>query len=83
MPVERGKRLAKSWTTVLDGQRLRQLRTQHGLSREKLAGLAGVSLTTVARLEAQPRASCRSRTLARLAAALGESPAVITPPVSD
>jgi transcriptional regulator with XRE-family HTH domain len=82
MPARQGSRPAKSWTTVLDGQRLRQLRTQRGLSQEELAGLAGVSLTTVARLESQHRASCRSRTLARLATALGEQPSAITPPLS-
>lgn len=69
---------ARKWTTVLDGERLRQLRRQHGLSQEKLADRAGVSLTTVARLERQPRTPCRCRTLARLAAALGEHPATIT-----
>ena len=67
------------WTTVLDGQRLRQLRREHALSQEKLASLAGVSLTTVARLERLPRALCRGRTLARLAAALGEPPAALDP----
>ena len=70
---------AQPWTTVLDGRRLRQLRRQHGLSQEKLADRAGLSLTTIARLERQPRASCRSRTLARLAAALGEHVSTITP----
>jgi DNA-binding XRE family transcriptional regulator len=69
---------ARPWTTVLDGERLRQLRRQHGLSQEKLADRAGVSLTTVARLEGESRAPCRFRTLARLAAALGEQPATIT-----
>ena len=42
------------------------------LSQEKLADLAGISLTTVARLERQSPAPCRSWTLARLAIALGE-----------
>ncbi len=65
------------WTTVLDGQRLRQLRRQRGLSQEGLAERAGISLTTIARLERQPRASCRCRTLGRLAAALGEQPTTI------
>jgi DNA-binding XRE family transcriptional regulator len=82
MPAEQASRPGNSWTTVLDGQQLRQLRTQRGLSREELADLAGISLTTGSRLESQPRASCRSRTLALLAAALGEQPTAITPPVS-
>lgn len=69
---------AGRWTTVLDGHRLRQLRRQHGLSQEKLADRAGISLTTMARLERQQRSPCRTRTLARLAAALGEHPASLS-----
>ena len=71
---------ARSWTTVLDGARLRELRREHGLSQEKLADRAGISLTTVGRLERQARATCRGRTLARLAAALHEQPAAFRPP---
>jgi transcriptional regulator with XRE-family HTH domain len=67
------------WTTILDGRRLRQLRREHGLSREQLATHAGISLTTIRRLEHQPAAPCRSRTLGRLATALGEDPARLTP----
>jgi transcriptional regulator with XRE-family HTH domain len=69
----------QQWTTVLDGARLRQLRRQHGLSAAQLAGKAGIGRSTVIRLERQPRCSCRTRTLARLAAALGQSPAALTP----
>jgi DNA-binding XRE family transcriptional regulator len=70
---------AQRWTTVLDGERLRQLRRQHGLSQEELADLARASLTTVAQLERQHRSPCRSWTLGRLAAALKETPAAIAP----
>jgi hypothetical protein len=42
---------------------------------EELADQAGISLTTVARLERRPNAPCRGRTLGRLARALGEHPA--------
>jgi transcriptional regulator with XRE-family HTH domain len=70
---------AHRWNTALDGQRLRQLRHQHGLSQEQLAAKAGISLATVARLERTPRTTCRTRTLARLAAALAELPAALTP----
>jgi transcriptional regulator with XRE-family HTH domain len=70
------------WITVLDGKRLRQLRRQRGLSQEKLADRAGISAATVARLERHPHPSCRGRTLARLAAALGEQPAAIISPCS-
>ena len=69
---------AQRWTTVLDGTRLRELRLQHGLSQEKLADRAGVSLTTVARLESQPKSPCRCQTLARLATALAEEPTTIS-----
>ena len=72
-------RAPQVWTTVLDGQRLRQLRHERALSQEKLASLAGISPTTVARLERLPRPLCRGRTLARLAAALGEPPAALDP----
>ncbi len=65
------------WTTALDGSRLRQLRRRRGLSQEQLADQAGLSLTTVARLERQLRAACRGRTLARLATALGADPAAL------
>jgi transcriptional regulator with XRE-family HTH domain len=67
------------WTTILDGRQLRQLRRQHGLSQEQLATHAGISLTTIRRLERQPAAPCRCRTLGRLAAALGEEPGRLTP----
>jgi Helix-turn-helix domain len=53
-----GTRADRSWTTVLDGSRLRRLRREHGLSQEQLAARAAISLTTVARLERQSRASC-------------------------
>lgn len=69
-----------SWTTVIDGHRLQQLRHQHGLSQENLAYQAGISPQTMSRLERQPRASCRTRTLGRLARALGEHPETLTCP---
>ena len=62
---------AQRWTTVLDGHQLRRLRQQRGLSQERLASQAGISLTAVTRLERKPCAPCRCRTLGRLAAALG------------
>jgi len=67
------------WTTNLDGPRLQRIRRQSGMSQEQLADRAGISAATVARLERQSQASCRGRTLARLAAALGEQPAALTP----
>ena len=64
--------LPRRWTAIINGHRLRQLRRERQLSQVELAGKAGVSLATVARLERQPQASCRTRTLSRLATALGE-----------
>jgi DNA-binding XRE family transcriptional regulator len=65
-------------TFILDGHLLRQLRHQRGLSQASLADQAGVSLTTVSRLERQSRAPCRGWTLGRLAKAVGEDPATMT-----
>jgi transcriptional regulator with XRE-family HTH domain len=70
---------AQRWTTVLDSQRLRALRRQLGLSQSELSGRAGISLSTLSRLESQPGRPCRTRTLGRLARALGEDPAVLLP----
>ena len=72
-------RKAGRWFAVVDGARLRQLRRQHGLSPAELAGKAGIGLSTVTRIERQPQRSCRTRTQARLAAALDQSPAALTP----
>jgi transcriptional regulator with XRE-family HTH domain len=70
---------ARRWTTVVDGVRLRHLRHWQGLSQEQLADRAGISLSTIRRLERQPSAPCRTRTLGCLAAALDEEPARLTP----
>ena len=70
-------RSTRSWTVALDGARLREVRRERGLSQEELADRAEISLGTVARLERQRKAACRGRTVARLAAALGEQPASI------
>jgi transcriptional regulator with XRE-family HTH domain len=70
---------SRRWTATVDGRRLRQLRHQHRLSQDQLATKAGISPATVARLERTPETTCRSRTLARLAAALGQQPAALTP----
>ena len=69
---------SRRWFTVADGQRLRRLRNQRGLSQEQLASHAAISPATVARLERQPAAPCRCRTLGRLAAVLGEDPTRLT-----
>jgi transcriptional regulator with XRE-family HTH domain len=69
---------ASRWTMLIDGHHLRNSRNQHGLTRDQLASKAGISSATIARLERHSRIRCRSRTLARLAAALGQSPATLT-----
>ena len=79
MTTTQTSRAGRRWFTVLDSGRLRQLRRQHELSQEQLAGRAGISPATVARLERQPAAPCRCRTLGGLAAALDEEPARLTP----
>jgi serine/threonine-protein kinase RsbW len=68
---------AGRWIATLDGRRLRHLRNLSGLSQERLAEQAGISITTVARLESLPHLPCRTRTLGHLAAALGEHPAAL------
>lgn len=70
----RSKNPPRSWFVTVNGHRLRQLRRDRGLTRAELAGQAGISLTTLGRLERLPQTSCRSRTFARLAVALGEDP---------
>jgi serine/threonine-protein kinase RsbW len=76
------KRLPPHWIAVIDGQQLRQARRQAKLSQARLAYAAGVSVTTVAKLESQPRVRCHVRTLTVLAKALGRNRAdfVISPP---
>ena len=71
-------RSAQPQTFILDGQQLRRLRRQRGLSQEELAAQAGLSVTTVGRLDLLTAAPCRCRTLGRLARALGEHPATTT-----
>ena len=66
---------ATRFLTAIDGQQLRRVRRQYGLSQEALADRAGISLTTLARLERQRRSPCRTWTLGALAVALGERPA--------
>ena len=75
-PVRAGGQ-AQRWLVVVDGHRLRQLRREHRLSQQVLAGRAGISVGTIGLLERQTRARCRGRTLARLAAALGAPPSVL------
>ena len=43
---------ALRWLTAVDGQQIRHLRRQQGMARKELAGLAGISPDTLARLDA-------------------------------
>ena len=76
-PAGPGNSRARRWLVVVDGRRLRQLRREHRLPQQGLAVRAGISVVTIGRLERQDRVSCRGRTLARLAAALGVQPAAL------
>lgn len=60
------------WVAVIDGLEVRRLRRQLGWSQKELADQAEIGMTTVVRLERQHHARCRTWTLARIAAALGE-----------
>jgi DNA-binding XRE family transcriptional regulator len=79
-PGTKSTRPVPPHTFILDGHRLRHLRRQRGLTQEELADQAGISLTTVARLERQHYAPCRGWTVGRLARAVGENPAALTLP---
>jgi anti-sigma regulatory factor (Ser/Thr protein kinase)/DNA-binding XRE family transcriptional regulator len=76
---EIGRSPAQRWTTLLDGQQLRQLRRHQALTQAELAAKAGVSSATVTRLENGTPQACRCRTLTRLAAALGTTPTALIP----
>jgi transcriptional regulator with XRE-family HTH domain len=58
-------------TPVFDGERLRALRKRRGLSAEKIARRADVSLRHLHRLEAGQRPNTAALTLTRVALALG------------
>ena len=66
------------WLTVVSRARQRQLRRQRGLSSAELAGQAGIGMSTLAWPGRQPRQSCRTRTLTRLAAVLCQPSAALT-----
>lgn len=74
LPGSAGELSGNRPVVILDSERLRQVRRERGLSQERLAYRAKVSLTTVARLERQSFSACRAVTVARLAAALSDDP---------
>jgi hypothetical protein len=74
-------RLPREWRYVpIDGQRLRQLRAERGLSQERLAWKADLDVTTIRRLECRPHPWCRAWTMDLLAAALETEPLSLTRP---
>lgn len=68
------------WRTVpIDGQSLRQIRAARGLSQESLASETKLGLTTIRRLECEPRPKCRAWTMNIIAAALDTHPGNLAP----
>ncbi|MGH3068057.1 MAG: helix-turn-helix transcriptional regulator, partial [Streptosporangiaceae bacterium] len=63
-PGARNAQQSQRWVTVLDSNQLRGLRRQHGLPQEQLAVKAGISQSTVARLESRPGITCSGREVA-------------------
>jgi transcriptional regulator with XRE-family HTH domain len=61
------------------GDRLAELRRAHGITREELAAVAGVSMTTVASVERGTIMGAKVATLVRLAWALGLPVAEVWP----
>jgi DNA-binding XRE family transcriptional regulator len=70
-------KLPKPWMAVVDGQILRKLRDDFGLSQKALAESAGVSLKIAKRLEDGPSARCMPYIAGRLVLALNEDHTVI------
>ena len=56
---------------VIDGDLLRETRRDAGLSRERLARAAEVSITTISRLERESRPGCYLGTCNKIAVVLG------------
>lgn len=62
------------WRNVpVDGQRLRELRAQRGLSQQRLADKTDLGITTIRRLECQQHPWCKAWTIDLIAAALDTS----------
>jgi transcriptional regulator with XRE-family HTH domain len=60
-------------SAVAFGQRLRELRTEHGISQDRLAHLTGIHATAIGRFERGDREP-RLRSILRLAEGLGIRP---------
>ena len=66
--------------SVAFGQRLRELRTAHGVSQDQLARETGIHSTAVGRFEHGAREP-RLRSILRLADGLGVKPGVLLDPL--
>jgi len=80
--VSAGRKDAPAWSgkageTLLDGDKLAQLRHDHGWTQELLAGRAGLSTELVKKLEQGAKRSARLSTLGALARALNVSVGVL------
>lgn len=71
------------WRTVpIDGQRLRQIRAERGISQEKLGYMTELGPTTIRRIECGPQpAACRAWTIKLIADALSAQPDDLAPDV--
>ncbi len=70
-------KLPKPWLAVVDGELVRKLRRNLGLSQSALADRAEVGRRTVNKLENLPSARCLPHLASRLATALNEDHTVI------
>lgn len=64
------------------GQRLQELRSEHGLSKEDLASQSGIHATAIRRLERGAREP-RISTVLRVARGLGVLPGVLLDPLAE
>lgn len=69
--------LPKPWLAIVDGDLIRKLRENLGLSQKELAEKAKVGIKIVKRLESVPSGRCMPKTAALLATALDEDHTVI------
>jgi transcriptional regulator with XRE-family HTH domain len=69
--------LPKPWLAVVDGDLMRKLRENLGLSQKELSKKAKVGIKIVKRLECSSSGRCLPRTAALLAAALDEDHTVL------
>jgi transcriptional regulator with XRE-family HTH domain len=67
----------------VDGQYLRVLRESRLIERAELAAGAGISYSTLAQLETNPKRTARTKTIKNLARALEIDPVKLTIPLLD